>query len=1172
MNTAINLPTLKPAYTTHFSSALGADKAYWIARYLNTPKAPFLLVITKNQHELNQLETELAFFGVSAYVFADYETLVYDQLAVHQDVISERVALLTQMPTSGVLLVSVQTLMGRIVPPSWLLGRYFDMAVGERLDMNAQKDRLVQAGYQQVETVYQAGEFAVRGGIMDIFVVGQALPFRLELFDDEIESIRFFDPDTQRSLDDKKLRLLKQGYTTNLPKTAKVDSFRVLPAGELAFEDKETFRQNFAQMFGDISARKVPIYQDVMNGVMPAGVEYYAPLFFELQTWLSDGSLFHYLPKNTLIIADDSLSSGHAEHWEQVQTRYHDRQHDKQNPIVPPQYLFLSHEEFFAKLKAFAKVVFGEHERAVLPFEGLNSCVVPTLSINHKETEPLARVQDFVARCDEPILFVAETQGRREMLLELFGDKLPLKVVADFAEFAQLRPSVAMSVAPIEQGVWLQGEGGFCVLSETQIFGRTILQTRQRRASSASDEFLVKSVGEMTEGSLVVHLEHGIARYRGLVILDVGDGDQEFIELEYAENSKVYVPITSLALISRYGGADTEAVALSRLGSGKWDKAKQKTLEQIHDVAAELLNIQARRHAKQGISFNIDMASYELFASEFAYDETFDQMMAIQSIIHDMKQSKPMDRLICGDVGFGKTEVAMRSAFIAVQAGYQVAVLVPTTLLARQHEDSFKNRFANWAVKVESLSRFSTKKQHDKVLADLAEGKVDIVIGTHRLLQGDVRFKNLGLMIVDEEHRFGVRHKEKIKSLQSDVDSLSMTATPIPRTLNMALSGMQDISIIATPPARRLPVKTFVLEKQDSAVKEAILREILRGGQVYFLHNDVASIEATAQRLGELVPEARVGVAHGQMPEEALSAVMTDFYHKKYTVLVASTIIETGLDVPNANTIIINRADKFGLAQLHQLRGRVGRSHHQAYCYLMVPSMKGLTADAKRRLDAISRATALGAGFMLASEDLEIRGAGEILGKEQSGNMQSVGFGLYMDMLERATRAIKAGKTPSLATALDLVSDINIHASALIPDDYLSDVHERLLFYKRIGNVADLDELKELRTEMIDRFGAMPVPLANLFLVHKMRIQSQPIGITKIDLTAQGFSLEFRADTPIDGMAIIKLVQSYEGYRMSGATTLKHVFKQPKDVAERVEAVCELLDYFHQNLMSDEKP
>lgn len=673
----------------------------------------------------------------------------------------------------------------------------------------------------------------------------------------------------------------------------------------------------------------------------------------------------------------------------------------------------------------------------------------------------------------------------------------------------------------------------------------------------------------MTEGSLVVHLSYGIGRYLGLVVLDVGDGEQEFIHIKYADDANVYVPITNLALIGRYSGSDSEAVPLSKIGSGKWDKARQKSLTDIYDVAAELLNVQARRNAKQGISFDIDMASYELFASGFAYDETPDQQSAIEAVMFDMKQTKPMDRLICGDVGFGKTEVAMRAAFIAVQAGYQVALLVPTTLLAGQHEDSFKDRFADWAIKIESLSRFSSKKAQDKVLASLVDGKVDIIIGTHRLLQDDVTFKNLGLMIIDEEHRFGVRHKEKIKAMQAEVDTLTMTATPIPRTLNMALSGMQDISIIATPPARRLAIKTFVAQKSEQTTKDAILREILRGGQVYYLHNDLTSIDTVAQNLSDLISEVRVGVAHGQMAHKELHDVMSDFYHKKTNVLVASTIIETGIDVPNANTIIINRADKFGLAQLHQLRGRVGRSHHQAYCYLFVPSIKGLSIDAKKRLDAISRANTLGAGFMLASEDLEIRGAGEILGKQQSGNMQTIGFGLYMDMLERATKAIKSGNTPSLATPLDLVSDINIHASALIPSDYLADVHERLLCYKRIANAQTVDELNELRAEMIDRFGAIPTALSNLFLVHKMRVQSMPLGISKIDVTAFGLSMEFKADTPVDGLAIVKLIQSNDGYRMNGATGLKYVFKDEKDVTGRVNAVFELLRYLHGHVVKE---
>ncbi|UYZ74239.1 transcription-repair coupling factor [Moraxella bovis] len=1171
----INTPTHKPNFHTHFTTQADASFALWLAT-LAKDSTDLTLVICQSQSELQRLADELHFFGISAHVFADYETLVYDNLSVHQDIISERIDLLTHMPTRGVLLVSVQTLMQKITPPSYLLGRFFDLNVGDTFDIEHERERLAKAGYKAVDNVYMAGEFAVRGSIVDIFAVGQALPFRLELFDDEIETIKFFNPDTQRTVTDEELdKLKKDGVFDDktVPTSPKVASFRLLPAREFDLDDKETFRQNFASLFPNASARKVEFYNDVMNGIQPSGVEYYAPLFFDLHEWQAAGTLFHYLPKNTLVVCDDNLSAHHHNFWEQVNARYHSRAFDKDVPILPPDYLYLPSNEFFQALKTYPRAVFGNKENSLSLFCQFTAHTVPNLPINHQKDEPLGEFLDFVGACDEPILLVCESAGRREIILELLKGKLDSDTVADFDEFLanldKFTHKIALTVAPIERGLWLKNKQnqGFCVISETQIFGRVVATTKRKRQNALSQAFLIKSVSEMTEGSLVVHLSYGIGRYQGLVVLDVGEGEQEFIHIKYADDANVYVPITNLALIGRYSGTDNEAVQLSKLGSGKWDKARQKTLTDIYDVAAELLNVQARRNAKQGISFDIDMASYELFASGFAYDETPDQQSAIEAVMFDMKQTKPMDRLICGDVGFGKTEVAMRSAFIAVQAGYQVAVLVPTTLLAGQHEDSFKDRFADWAIKIESLSRFVGKKAQDKVLADLADGKVDIVIGTHRILQDDVKFKNLGLMIIDEEHRFGVRHKEKIKAMQADVDTITMTATPIPRTLNMALSGMQDISIIATPPARRLAIKTFVAEKNEQTTKDAILREILRGGQVYYLHNDVASIDTAAENLSELIPEVRVGVAHGQMAEKELHDVMSDFYHKKTNVLVASTIIETGIDVPNANTIIINRADKFGLAQLHQLRGRVGRSHHQAYCYLFVPSIKGLTADAKKRLDAISRANTLGAGFMLASEDLEIRGAGEILGKEQSGNMQTIGFGLYMDMLERATKAIKSGNTPSLETPLDLVSDINIHASALIPSDYLADVHERLLCYKRIANAETVDELNEMRAEMIDRFGAMPTALANLFLVHKMRVQSIPLGISKIDVTAYGLSMEFKADTPVDGLAIIKLIQSNDGYRMNGATGIKYTFKDEKDVVGRTNAVFELLKYLGGHLV-----
>lgn len=1187
---SINIPATKPNFHTHFTAQMDASFALWLVT-LAKDSTDLTLVICPSQSKLQRLANELHFFSISAHVFADYETLVYDNLSVHQDIICERIDLLTHMPTSGVLLVSVQTLMQKITPPSYLLGRFFDLNVGDIFDIERERERLAKAGYKAVDNVYMAGEFAVRGSIVDIFAVGQALPFRLELCDDEIEAIKFFNPDTQRTVTDEELDRLKKDSVFDdktAPTSPKVASFRLLPAREFNLDDKETFRQNFASLFPNASARKVEFYNDVMNGIQPSGVEYYAPLFFDLHKWQTTGTLFHYLPKNTLIVCDDDLSVYHHDFWEQVNARYHSRAFDKDVPILPPDYLYLPSNEFFQALKAYPRAVFGNKANSLSLFCQFTTHSIPNLPINHQKDEPLGEFLDFVEACDEPILLVCESAGRREIILELLKGKLDSDTVADFGEFLvnldKFSPNktvcpklvegygfgkIALTIAPIERGLWLKSKKnqGFCIISETQIFGRVVATTK--RQNSLSQALLIKSVSEMTEGSLVVHLSYGIGRYQGLVVLDVGEGEQEFIHIKYADDANVYVPITGLALIGRYSGIDNEAVQLSKLGSGKWDKARQKTLTDIYDVAAELLNVQARRNAKAGISFDIDMASYELFASGFAYDETPDQQSAIEAVMFDMKLPKPMDRLICGDVGFGKTEVAMRSAFIAVQAGYQVAVLVPTTLLAGQHEDSFKDRFADWAIRIESLSRFVGKKAQDKVLADLADGKVDIVIGTHRLLQDDVKFKNLGLMIIDEEHRFGVRHKEKIKAMQADVDTLTMTATPIPRTLNMALSGMQDISIIATPPARRLAIKTFVAEKNEQTTKDAILREILRGGQVYYLHNDVASIDTVAENLSKLIPEVRVGVAHGQMAERELHDVMSDFYHKKTNVLVASTIIETGIDVPNANTIIINRADKFGLAQLHQLRGRVGRSHHQAYCYLFIPSIKGLTPDAKKRLDAISRANTLGAGFMLASEDLEIRGAGEILGKEQSGNMQTIGFGLYMDMLERATKAIKSGNKPSLATPLDLVSDINIHTSALIPSDYLADVHERLLCYKRIANAETVDELNEMRAEMIDRFGAMPTALANLFLVHKMRVQSVPLGISKIDVTTHGFSMEFKADTPVDGLTIIKLIQSDDGYRMNGATGLKYTFKNQKDVVGRTNTVFELLKYLHRHIVKE---
>ncbi|HSP85490.1 MAG TPA: transcription-repair coupling factor [Psychrobacter sp.] len=1209
----------------------GAVSSLWLASLVQATiwnvADRLKVVVARDQNQLNQIETELAFCGVDAHVFPDWETLTYDELSPHQDIVSERINLLTDMPTSGVLLISVQALMHRVAPPSWLIGQHFDLSVGDQFDISIQRALLAKAGYRAVENVFEPGEFAVRGSIIDIFAMGQPFPLRLDLFDDEIETIRFFNAQTQRTLTVDDLKSMMSGNDSSmgkeslsllhkLPDISKpIKQFQILPAKEFPLDEgRETFRTNFAAMFPNSNSRKFELHKDVMAGIASSGLEYYQPLFFDLKDWTVESSLFSYLPSDTLFITDELINEKQADYWSQIQRRYEERRHDIDKPIVAPELLYLLSNTLNEHLNHYPRVILSARDKLLTMNDGpaidesvlesqlqltaqipldfaqnkqqglvtLSAQEPPQLAVNHQKAEPLTELLAFLelqAQMATPVLIVAETAGRREILIELFKGKIDIKAYDSFETFLaadkttglnnKKLPQVGLTIAPIERGVYVPER--LVLISETQLFGRQVLQTRRRRQSGVSEEFLVKSVTEITDGSPVVHIEHGIGRYNGLITLDVGEGEQEFIHLKYADDASIYVPVANLQMINRYSGGDPALAPLHKIGSGKWDKAKQKALEQIHDVAAELLNMQARREAKVGIHFKIDPSQYELFASQFAFEETPDQANAIHAVMEDMRQNQPMDRLICGDVGFGKTEVAMRAAFIAVSAGYQVAVLVPTTLLAGQHEDNFRDRFADWPVRVETLSRFGGKKHQENVLTDLAAGKVDIVIGTHKLLQPDVKFSNLGLMIVDEEHRFGVRHKERIKAIQTDVDSMSMTATPIPRTLNMALSGMRDMSIIATPPARRLAIKTFVMQKTEALMKEAILRELLRGGQVYLLHNDVASIERMAETIRELVPEARVGVAHGQMQERQLEQVMQQYYHKKFNVLVCSTIIETGIDVPNANTIIIERADKFGLAQLHQLRGRVGRSHHQAYCYLLVPSIKGLKGDAKRRLHAIERANTLGAGFMLASEDLEIRGAGEILGKQQSGNMQAIGFSLYMDMLERATKAIKAGKEPDLSTPLSLTSEINLHSSALIPEEYLHDVHQRLLFYKRISNADDKEALTDIRTEMIDRFGTLPDQTKQLFAVHGLRIQAEPLKINKIDANSNSITLEFAPDTPVDALAIIKLIQANgQRYRMNGASSIR--YQDADKLAtpqQRVTIIQELLRYFSEHMVAE---
>ena len=920
-----------------------------------------------------------------------------------------------------------------------------------------------------------------------------------------------------------------------------------------------TFRDRYAESFPNANPKKNPVYQDVLEGIASPGLEFYFPLFFSKEAMQTQSTLMAYLPKNGIVITDKHLDENLTSFWKDVVRRYEDRRHNIDHPILPPEEIFLQPNQVLEQLNHFARIIASSEEfvdkTGVL---NLNTELPPRLPVDPKQEKPFSAVKKYIDAANHPVLLVAESAGRRETLKDALRAALgDIPNVENFADFRKSLHAIAITSAPLDRGLVIPNH--LTVISENQLYEHRVVQRRRKRQQEVSEEFLIRSLTELSIGAPVVHIDYGVGRYAGLVTLTIDDQDHEFLQLDYADAAKVYVPVTNLHLISRYSGGDPDLAPLHKLGTDAWNKAKRKALEQIHDVAAELLHIQARRQSKPGFSFELEQSPYMQFASGFAYEETLDQANAIEATLHDMQLAKPMDRLVCGDVGFGKTEVAMRAAFLAVQNNKQVAVLVPTTLLAQQHYESFKDRFADWPIRIEVLSRFGSNKTHLKITEDLANGKVDIVIGTHKILQESIQFKNLGLMIVDEEHRFGVRDKERIKAMRADVDMLTLTATPIPRTLNMAFSGMRDLSIIATPPARRLAVKTFVQEQTSESIKEAILRELLRGGQVYFLHNEVDSIERAAGSVRELVPEARVAVAHGQMRERELEQVMQQFYHKEYNVLVCSTIIETGIDVPNANTILIERADKLGLAQLHQLRGRVGRSHHQAYAYLLVPSIKGLKGDAEKRLDAIQRASNLGAGFMLATEDLEIRGAGELLGEQQSGSMHAIGYSLYMEMLEKATKAIQKGKTPNFDAPLSLTAEINLHMPALIPDEYLGDVHQRLMFYKRISNTDNQEKLDNIRMELIDRFGVPPQPVKQLFAVHQLRLKAEQLGITKVDISSHGGHIEFSPDTPVQAISIIQMMQKHPTFfRMEGGQRLK-IMVMLEDYQKRIQFISDLL-------------
>jgi transcription-repair coupling factor (superfamily II helicase) len=1134
----------------------GQSRAYWRAPASPTALAWFLieaarahdapiLAVARDNHGAHQLESDLhTLLGEDGEVpvvpFPDWETLPYDRFSPHPDIVSQRLAALHRLPSlkRGIVIVPVQTLMQRLAPLKYIVGGSFDLAVGQRLDMDAEKRRLELAGYRNVPQVLDPGDFAVRGGLLDVYPMGARQPLRIELFDEDIDSIRAFDPESQRSLD-------------------KLPQVKLLPGREVPLDElsigraMDTLRARY-----DIDTRRSSLYQDLKAGVAPAGIEYYLPLFFD-----ATATLFDYLDPATLpLLVDGSYEASEA-FWAQTGNRYEQRRHDVERPLLPPAELYLPPDKLREQLNRANRIELCNPDHARLEDASkLGEAPLPPLPIAARDSAPAEALKSFLSHYPGRVLIAADSAGRREALLEvLAGAELRPPTVDSFGRFLEGQERFAIAVAPLEDGFAVDAPQ-IAVLTERQLFPDRATQPHRRRARAKEPEAIIRDLGELSEGAPIVHEDHGVGRYRGLVVLEAGGMPAEYLEIEYAKGDRLYVPVSQLHLISRYSGASVETAPLHSLGGEAWTKAKRKAAEKVRDVAAELLEIQARRHARVGLALDVDRTMYEPFAAGFPFEETPDQHAAIEAVLRDLASSLPMDRVVCGDVGFGKTEVAVRAAFAAASAGKQVAVLVPTTLLAEQHYRNFRDRFADYPMKVEVLSRFKSAKEIKAELAKLAEGQLDVIVGTHRLLQADVKFKDLGLVIVDEEQRFGVRQKEALKALRAEVHLLTLTATPIPRTLNMAMAGLRDLSIIATPPANRMAVQTFITPWDAPLLREAFQRELSRGGQVYFLHNDVQTIPQMQRELQALVPEARIGVAHGQMPERELEQVMLSFQKQRFNVLLCSTIIESGIDIPNANTIVINRADKFGLAQLHQLRGRVGRSHHRSYAYLVVPEKRSLTPDAERRLEAIASMDELGAGFMLSTHDLEIRGAGELLGEDQSGQMAEIGFSLYTELLDRAVRSIRQGKLPDVdAGAEARGAEIVLHVPALIPEDYLGDVHARLTLYKRIANGRDSGELRELQVEMIDRFGLLPEAVKNLFAITELKLAATALGIRKLELGENGGRVLFESQPNIDPMAIITMIQKQPKlYAMDGPDKLKVKLPLPEP-ADRFNAAKGLL-------------
>lgn len=1138
----MNLPLPKPAQKSRWPQLSAGSLPYFLASAL--PEKPLKLVLTPDAETALRLQTAWQFFRPqdNALFLPDWETLPYERFSPHQDLVSERLSVLWQLKNGAVdvLFVPVATAMQQLAPPPFLLGRTFWLKTGQTLDLDKLRENLVEAGYSAVSNVVAGGEFAVRGGIVDLFPIGSSTPYRIDLFDDEIDSIKTFDPDTQRTL-------------------APVSEIRLLPAHEFPTDTdaQKIFRTRFREEIQS-NPNEAAVYQAVSNGQFGAGVEYYLPLFFE------DGcaSLFDYIGENALAVCVGDVHAEAVRFEGEIKSRHVLAQGDPSYPPLHPQHLYLTADRFSGSLKAYPQI--WPDLSATSPH------TLPDVAVNRQSEQPLAALQDFQTAFGGRILLCAESAGRRETMLGFFAQHgLKPKPVAGWQAFLDDNAPLCITVTPLAEGFQLDGlpensqnalSGSLhlAVITESELYqyvARSRVHSRRKKHAAVSDG-LLRDLAEINIGDPVVHEEHGIGRYMGLVTMDLGGETNEMMLLEYAGEAQLYVPVSQLHLISRYSGQAHENVALHKLGSGAWNKAKRKAAEKARDTAAELLNLYAQRAAQSGHKFEINELDYQAFADGFGYEETEDQAAAIAAVIKDLTQAKPMDRLVCGDVGFGKTEVALRAAFVAVMGGKQVAVLAPTTLLVEQHAQNFADRFADFPVKVASLSRFNNSKATKATLEGMADGTVDIVIGTHKLVQDDIKFKNLGLVIIDEEHRFGVRQKEQLKRLRANVDILTMTATPIPRTLSMALEGLRDFSLITTAPSRRLAVKTFVKPFSEGSVREAVLRELKRGGQVFFLHNEVDTIENMRERLETLLPEARIGVAHGQLRERELEQVMRDFLQQRFNVLLCSTIIETGIDIPNANTIIINRADKFGLAQLHQLRGRVGRSHHQAYAYLLTPEY--ITKDAEKRLDAIAAADELGAGFTLAMQDLEIRGAGEILGEGQSGEMIQVGFTLYTEMLKQAVRDLKKGRQPDLDAPLGITTEIKLHSPALLPESYCPDIHERLVLYKRLAVCETVQQINAIHEELVDRFGLPEQPVKTLIESHHLRLAAKELGIDAIDATSEAVTVTFGKHHQIDPTEIILLIQTDKKYRLAGADKLKFT-AQMEDVEARINTVKNVL-------------